>query len=98
MKRAGKVRCNMRAIVKGYSRISQSFVICAAHAVGYREADKGTEGMMMVGNVISTSATSNEVYDLKWGHDLANRISGQIKTEIGRIRASPPLIPIVPGA
>jgi uncharacterized linocin/CFP29 family protein len=40
---------------------------------------------------------SNEVYDLKWGHDLAMLISGQIKTEIGRIRSNPPLIPIVPG-
>jgi len=41
---------------------------------------------------------ATNVYDLRWGHDLADRISGQIKTEIGRIRASPPLIPIVPGA
>lgn len=39
-----------------------------------------------------------DVYDLKWGQELANKISGQIKTEIGRIRATPPLIPIVPGA
>jgi hypothetical protein len=40
---------------------------------------------------------SSDVYDLKWGQELAKRISDQIKTEIGRIRANPPLIPIVPG-
>jgi hypothetical protein len=41
---------------------------------------------------------NNEVYDLRWGQELASRISGQIKSEIGRIRANPPLIPIVPGS
>ena len=40
---------------------------------------------------------SNGTYDLKWGQDLAARISLQIKSEIGRIRTDPPLIPIVPG-
>lgn len=39
----------------------------------------------------------NGTYDLKWGHDLAARITPQIKTEIGRLRKNPPLIPIVPG-
>jgi uncharacterized linocin/CFP29 family protein len=40
----------------------------------------------------------NGTYDLKWGHDLAARITPQTKTEIGRLRKSPPLIPIVPGS
>jgi hypothetical protein len=59
----------------------------------------GTEGVMgaLEDQVVYGRAT-NEVYDLRWGHDLANGISGQIKSEIGRIRASPPLIPIVSGA
>ena len=34
-------------------------------------------------------------YDLKWGQELASRINKQIITEIGRIRAEPPLIPVV---
>lgn len=34
-------------------------------------------------------------YDLKWGQELAEKISKQINTEIGRIRADPPLIPVV---
>src|SRR5437588_10271356 len=38
---------------------------------------------------------SNEVYDLKWGHDIAARI--RPTTEIGRIRADPSLIPVVAG-
>src|SRR5437879_2204715 len=44
------------------------------------------------------STMSNEVYDLRWGHDLADRVTPQIKSEVGRIRANPPLIPIVPGS
>src|SRR5262245_3402066 len=48
--------------------------------------------------LIGRRMMSNEVYDLKWGHELAGRISEQIKTEIGRFRARPPLIPIVPGS
>jgi len=40
---------------------------------------------------------SNGTYDLKWGQDLATRITPQIKSEVGRIRANPPLVPIVPG-
>jgi hypothetical protein len=36
-----------------------------------------------------------ETYDLKWGQDLATKISKQLNTEIGRIRADPPLIPVV---
>lgn len=40
---------------------------------------------------------SNGTYDLKWGQDLAVRISPQIKSEVGKIRMDPPLIPIVPG-
>ncbi len=34
-------------------------------------------------------------YDLKWGQELASRISKQLTTEIGRIRAEPSLIPVV---
>ena len=54
--------------------------------------------MGALGDQVVYGRATNEVYDLRWGHDLASRISGQIKTEIGRIRASPPLIPIVSGA
>jgi uncharacterized linocin/CFP29 family protein len=38
-------------------------------------------------------------YDLGWGKGLADKISTdpQFKTQIGRIRMDPPLIPIVPG-
>jgi uncharacterized linocin/CFP29 family protein len=40
---------------------------------------------------------SNGTYDLKWGQDLAAKISPQIKSEVGKIRMDPPVIPIVPG-
>jgi uncharacterized linocin/CFP29 family protein len=40
---------------------------------------------------------SNQFYDLEWGNGVAARISPQIRSEIGRIRRNPPLIPIVPG-
>jgi len=40
---------------------------------------------------------SNGTYDLKWGQDLAAKITPQIKSEVGQIRMDPPLIPIVPG-
>ncbi len=41
---------------------------------------------------------SADVYDLKWGQELANKITSQIRSEIGRIRADPPLIPVVSGS
>jgi len=40
---------------------------------------------------------NDQAYDLRWGHDLALRITPQIRSEVGRLRKSPPLIPIVPG-
>src|SRR5262245_57169375 len=40
---------------------------------------------------------SNGTYDLKWGQELAGRISPQIKSQVGMVRLDPPLIPIVPG-
>ena len=40
---------------------------------------------------------SNGTYDLKWGQDLADQISPQIKGEVGTILKEHPLIPIVPG-
>jgi hypothetical protein len=40
---------------------------------------------------------SSGIYDLRWGHDLAARISPGIKVEVGRIRRDPSLIPIVSG-
>jgi hypothetical protein len=39
----------------------------------------------------------SRTYDLQWGHDLAARITPNLRSEIGRIRATPPLIPITPG-
>ena len=38
-------------------------------------------------------------YDLAWGQGLADKMSKdpQFKTQIGRLRVDPPLIPIVPG-
>jgi uncharacterized linocin/CFP29 family protein len=40
---------------------------------------------------------SNGTYDLKWGQELAGRISPQIRSQVGMLRLDPPLIPIVPG-
>jgi uncharacterized linocin/CFP29 family protein len=40
---------------------------------------------------------SNGTYDLKWGQDLAAKITPQIKPEVDKIRVARPLIPIVPG-
>ena len=56
---------------------------CKCHASRYRK-DIASEGVMDTG-----------IYDLKWGQDLAAKISKQLNTEIGRIRAEPPLIPVV---
>ena len=38
---------------------------------------------------------ATDAFDLKWGQELAAKIGPQIKTEISRIRKSPPLIPLV---
>src|SRR5262245_40214646 len=40
---------------------------------------------------------SSEVNDLRWGHQLALRITPHLKSEVGRVRRDPPLIPIAPG-
>lgn len=41
---------------------------------------------------------SNGAYDLKWGQDLAAKITPQIKPEMEKIRVIRPLVPIVPGS
>ena len=40
----------------------------------------------------------NEVYDLKWGQELAGQITSQVKEEVKAIRRVRPLIPMVAGA
>ena len=40
---------------------------------------------------------SNGVYDLKWGQDIANQITNQVKEEVKAIRRVRPLIPVVAG-
>jgi uncharacterized linocin/CFP29 family protein len=37
-------------------------------------------------------------FDFRWGSDLASRLSAAVKSEVGRLRASPSVIPVVPGS